>query len=269
MKNDYLERLLSSYRYELQSCRTWRFSEKWGFNYRQMSHLLIWYVREGAIMVDREGGRDRVSANQIYLLPQGMTHRAYLAGKPPLVMTSLHFFGFHPLAYALTDSVSLFPVDCPFPEYWKRSLDRLSRCTEAGGSSESYIDKLIFSLLLTLAPQMTVKRADRDYDKRVVSVINRIRKDYPRELSAADLAWQVNLSESRLRTLFKKDTGLTPGQFLIKYRMERACRMLLGSAKPASQIARECGFLNRMYFHQQFKKRYGVSPARYRDSAGY
>lgn len=72
-----------------------------------------------------------------------------------------------------------------------------------------------------------------------------------------------------IRKLFKKETGVTPREFLLKQRMELAQKLLTGGAAnkyssyTVSQIAEACGFSEPLYFSRVFKKYYGVSPSNY------
>ena len=65
--------------------------------------------------------------------------------------------------------------------------------------------------------------------------------------------------------MFKKETGLTPLQYLTDRRLENAASTLstyLGKGN-ISETARLCGFGDPLYFSRLFKKKYGVSPRSY------
>ena len=68
-----------------------------------------------------------------------------------------------------------------------------------------------------------------------------------------------------LKKLFKKETGLTPLQYLTDKRLENAASTLstfFGKGN-VSETARLCGFADPLYFSRLFKKKYGVSPRSY------
>ena len=68
-----------------------------------------------------------------------------------------------------------------------------------------------------------------------------------------------------LKKMFKKETGLTPLQYLTDRRLENAASTLstyLGKGN-ISETARLCGFGDPLYFSRLFKKKYGVSPRSY------
>ena len=68
-----------------------------------------------------------------------------------------------------------------------------------------------------------------------------------------------------LKKMFKKETGLTPLQYLTDKRLENAASTLstyFGKGN-ISETARMCGFSDPLYFSRLFKKKYGVSPRSY------
>lgn len=74
-----------------------------------------------------------------------------------------------------------------------------------------------------------------------------------------------------LKKMFKKETGLTPLQYLTDKRLENAARTLatyFGKGN-ISETAQICGFADPLYFSRLFKKKYGVSPRGYSGEAAF
>lgn len=86
------------------------------------------------------------------------------------------------------------------------------------------------------------------------------------QMSVADLARTISLSEVYFRKLFRRVTGIGPAVFVQRHRIERACMLLRGSQMSIKQIAEMCGFLDVPFFYRIFKHWAKVTPARYRDS---
>ncbi len=78
------------------------------------------------------------------------------------------------------------------------------------------------------------------------------------------LCKRAGYSPSYLKTLFKKTFGITPYQFHLRSRIERARRALAGSQEPIRQIATNNGFKSLESFYRAFKRISGTSPAKYR-----
>jgi AraC family transcriptional regulator len=98
--------------------------------------------------------------------------------------------------------------------------------------------------------------------------MNRIRQfideaiDQP--LSSSDLAAAVGLSSSRFICAFKASTGVTPHQYLIRARIERAKTLMLTSEDALSDIALACGMADQSHFSRLFHRLEGEPPAAWR-----
>lgn len=85
------------------------------------------------------------------------------------------------------------------------------------------------------------------------------------ELSLTLLSEKMNLSFGYLSDLFKKLIGATFQDYVFSERMERAKILLLSTDMKNYEIAEAIGFEDPNYFSTAFKKKYGVSPNRYKE----
>jgi AraC family transcriptional regulator len=70
--------------------------------------------------------------------------------------------------------------------------------------------------------------------------------------------------------MFRKSTGETPHQFVLRQRLERAKAMLRAPCTRVLDVAVACGFKTQQHFAQVFRDVCGISPTRYRqDFLGY
>ncbi len=86
------------------------------------------------------------------------------------------------------------------------------------------------------------------------------------DLSIETLCGHLNVSAAYFSTVFKKETGKTFIQYLTDYRMETAVELLLTQNEKTYVIAEKVGYLDPNYFSYVFKKRFGVSPSKYKIS---
>jgi AraC family transcriptional regulator len=82
----------------------------------------------------------------------------------------------------------------------------------------------------------------------------------------ADLAQQCGLSSGYFARAFRQTLGVTPHQWLVRKRVERARALLLGSALGLADIAVMCGFVDQSHFTRVFAKFEGNSPGRWRQT---
>lgn len=91
-----------------------------------------------------------------------------------------------------------------------------------------------------------------------------IRQTLPHTLSIAELARELHVSHVYLIQLFKKHLNVTPTDYILGLRLERAKLLLTDTDEPIGALAERCGFSNAYYFSAIFKKRTGTSPSIYR-----
>lgn len=103
---------------------------------------------------------------------------------------------------------------------------------------------------------------------RVGQVISSMEQDCARDWKLEDFIEMSRLSRSHFIRTFAKATRLSPIEYLIQLRLQRAMELLRHSQMTVSQIAFEVGFNDSNYFARQFKQRKGASPLAYRKSFG-
>lgn len=95
-------------------------------------------------------------------------------------------------------------------------------------------------------------------------LIDYMKTNIAQEFSLKQAADMINMSESYLSTIFKKETGLGFTDWINAMRVEEAARYLERSSLPSYSIAEKVGYENINYFGRIFKKLKGVSPQKYR-----
>jgi AraC family transcriptional regulator len=84
------------------------------------------------------------------------------------------------------------------------------------------------------------------------------------ELSLDEMAQSVGLSTAHFARMFRKSTGETPHQFVLRQRLERAKAMLRAPDARVLDVAVACGFKTQQHFAQVFRDVCGTSPTGYR-----
>lgn len=99
---------------------------------------------------------------------------------------------------------------------------------------------------------------------KVDMVMEYIYSKYGQEISLQQLADVAKISPRNLLRIFRNATGTTPIDYLLHYRISRACRLLAETDRPVTSVAFDVGFSDGNYFCRQFRKIIRISPARYR-----
>jgi AraC-like DNA-binding protein len=101
-------------------------------------------------------------------------------------------------------------------------------------------------------------------DRRVLAVLETVASNLQKSDSIEVLARRVGIGGSRLRHLLRDLVGMSLSRFRTECRLQVAARLLAHSHKRVSEIAYQVGFSDLAYFDKVFRKRFGVSPTRYR-----
>ena len=86
------------------------------------------------------------------------------------------------------------------------------------------------------------------------------------DLSLDEMAEAVGLSTAHFARMFRKSTGQTPHQFVLRQRLERAKLMLRAPDARVLDVAVACGFKTQQHFAQVFRDVCGLTPTEYRQN---
>lgn len=115
----------------------------------------------------------------------------------------------------------------------------------------------ILSVYSELHPLLGRKTRDGFYFDSACTII---KSSYQKpELGIEALCRELNISRATLHRCFINSCGISPGAYLVNYRIERA-KELLSHGITAKATALSCGFTDPLYFSKVFRKAYGISP---------
>lgn len=99
---------------------------------------------------------------------------------------------------------------------------------------------------------------------RVGNVIGALENDFSKEWKLEELLAIAHMSRSNLMRVFRRATGQTPIEYLVRLRIQRAMEMLRNGSLSITEIALEVGFNDSNYFTRQFRRIVGESPRSFR-----
>jgi AraC family transcriptional regulator len=131
---------------------------------------------------------------------------------------------------------------------------------------ESIRSAAIFHLLQNYSNRKisTVSAADGLSKQSLKKAIDYVHNNFQKDLGLFELADLVGLSSRYFSELFKASTGDSPCDYLLKFRLTEAAKLLLTTELPVSDIANFTGFSSASNFCRAFRKHYSISPSRYR-----
>ncbi|MDR0406350.1 MAG: AraC family transcriptional regulator [Clostridiales bacterium] len=227
-------------------------------------HYLIHYVVDGAGSFQSCGASRRVEAGGGFLIcPKQLAY--YEADRvAPWEYVWIGFSGVK--ANELLRKAGLSeknPVFCD-----RRAGDCFSSMYDARGKREVETVLLaeLYRFFWVLAQNAERGRTDVSSPRQqyVAQAIQYIHTNYVNGVSVNALAGKIGLNRSYFYEIFKAQTGVSPQQYLIAYRLERACRLLLETNLRVSDVARSVGYDDEFMFTRMFTNKMGMSPTKYK-----
>jgi AraC family transcriptional activator FtrA len=109
---------------------------------------------------------------------------------------------------------------------------------------------------------------ERPVQKREVSALSKVIDTMHRRLathqSITELAAMAAMSERSFMRRFKEATGMSPADWLVSARVDRARELLESSSLSVDAIAGECGFGSAITLRHHFRRKLGTSPSAYK-----
>lgn len=105
------------------------------------------------------------------------------------------------------------------------------------------------------------KKHYEDYSKAAIEYIH---NNFSYDIQISDIAKHIGIDRTYLYKLFKKEFKVSPQQYLISYRLERAAYLLQKTNFNTTEIAFSSGFKDVPAFCNHFKKKYKLTPLQYK-----
>lgn len=140
----------------------------------------------------------------------------------------------------------------------------IRRCDRANTLDEQY--DLHSEMTEYFTKQVAAVRKANVFSKPVIQCMDYIQYHLHEAIVVGELAKMVGLNESYLSVLFKRETGTNITEHIKIKRMETAENMLRFSDFTLSEISDILHFSSYSHFARLFRKYYGTSPKKYRDT---
>lgn len=126
-----------------------------------------------------------------------------------------------------------------------------------------YLLSALISIILQI-PQENASLPREEESILFSQIKSYIDKYYREELTLASIAKDLSISSYYLAHLFKKETGFSPIQYVMRRRIGEAQSLLMNTDYNVTMIAGIVGYYNPNYFTTLFSKIVGMSPKKYR-----
>ena len=243
-------------------------------NGRVLSAYQLVYViaGRGVFESDMSDKRYRIEAGDVIALFPGVWHRYAPEFEIGWVEQWIEFSG---PAVDRIKNAGLFIAERPiwhvgFPQ---ELLQAFERCHALAQQRSIGVQSLLSTMgLHMLAVLLRAGRehpgAPRFFEQKIQEAQRILAIRYHEELSMEQLARELSVSYSSFRQAFKAQTGISPKQYQIQIRLNKARDFLASTTKSIGEISEILGFDSGFHFSKQFKDATGLSPLTWRKRLG-
>lgn len=233
------------------------------------THLIIACLR-GEGWVKSSSRARTIRAGDLIWLRAHKAHSYGSSSDDPWTIGWVHFTGEEADAWSKlvgfeNESVSILN-DASAEGIAALKIEQIYLILESGYAIPDLINaSLMLRNALSLAAQaVRTGRSTRSASERIGAVRDHLRESYTQPHRLDALATVAGLSVPHFCTLFRRLTGYAPIDFLIRQRIQAACRLLDTTNQSIAAIAAEVGYEDPYYFTRCFRRVTGSSPRAYR-----
>ncbi len=227
----------------------------------------------------RGGRKEQLRGSEIMVIPSGTTHRGQKDVRLPSTLCAIVFDPAHHSRPALFTKrecewlASHFEKRTPHPvpmnagtRHLAKTMHALIRQYAAGHKA----DGLLAALRVTVASIIleTARHHEQSRPAAQVSMaahlIDHMENHLSEPISMDALATHARTSRARLFANFKRETGMSPNDWLQRRRIKAATELLRTTNRKLEDIAIACGFSSAPYFCHVFRKYTGTAPGEHR-----
>lgn len=232
---------------------------------------MLIYCTEGKGWYRILGKTYTVEKHQYIIIPTGIPYSFGADEEDPWTIYWLHFQG-----KLLNQFLPPHPLPLSIlPNEYSRLQDRLQLFEEIYSSfSMGYIKEyMIYSsmcLYMFMASFVYLEQfrhimipTQKEYPF-TSRVTHYMRENLQQNLSLGELAAYFKFSPSHFSMMFQKETGVSPMNYFIRLKIQKACEYIELTNLKLNDIATKLGFEDAAYFSRIFTKIMGISPSAYR-----
>ncbi len=218
----------------------------------------------------RVGGQEFVLGGETGLLLYPGTPHTYRGLEGEWVVNWITFDGFHLASFlGKIGMEEPGPYICSAPEVIERHIRRAhALCSTEAPGHRLDASVTVYSLLIDLfkyARHAPTEDEGVRGSSRLSPAFALIAEAYHRPIPIGELAEAAGVSVQHFCRLFRRETGVRPMEYINRYRVRHAKRMLvLFPDMPISRIAGDSGFESESYFSRVFRSVTGMSAGEYR-----
>ncbi|MDR3595975.1 AraC family transcriptional regulator [Clostridium sp.] len=233
-------------------------------------HYLIHFVLKGSGVFYVNGKSYKIKENQGFLICPNIVTYYEADNEEPWVYTWVGFKGIKAENYLkLANLDQENPVfECAEVDFVQKCFEDMRKATELRYGRELRLQGLLIMFLSELIEEVGKNVIINSNYKElyIKKSMLFVETNYSSKLSISEMAKSVGLNKNYFSTFFKENMGVTPQQYIIEYRINKACELMSNQGLTIGDISRSVGYDDTLGFSKIFKKEKGMSPKKYREN---
>ncbi len=212
-------------------------------------HWLLHYVVSGSGIFRIDGKTHHIKAGDMFTIPPYVETYYEADSTNPWHYIWVGFTTEGPLPAVLHSKMHL-------PEA-KSLFLQMQHCGDFDSGRSAYLSAKLWELMALILER---DKGEIDYIEKALSCI---KSEYMNGITVAEIAKRLNLDRSYFTTCFKKRLGVSPQEYLLKFRLETAKQLMVEQGETPTTAANSVGYSDIYNFSRMFKRKYGLSPRAY------
>jgi len=218
----------------------------------------IYMVTEGNGFLAWRDQKILMEPGYIYIIPAGL--RFSFGCPDKLYKTFFHISIPTPDGYDLLEQLNQCIVLHASERVGKITAALAENSVKSMLEIKAYLYSLI-SQSLSESPPLQIRKYS-DYTTKIIQYVNQVQSA---SLTVEAIAKELFTSSSKLRNTFRHETGMTIGSYIHDRSLYYAELQVRCSTKSIKEISESLGYCDQFYFSRCFTRKFGLSPAKYRE----
>ncbi|WP_079913710.1 AraC family transcriptional regulator [Paenibacillus sp. 32352] len=236
-------------------------------------HYKILYVHSGQGIYRAGDHTYRLGSGDVFLLTPDAVAYYRADDQDPWTYSWIAFNGLNAELYLRRAHLSVeHPVfHCTRREALEACFQQVYEASKMSSTRDTRMLSALYGFLSVLIEEAECKhpeaKQDNTQDLYVKKAIEFVHNNYSQAITISEIADWIGLERKYMSKLFKAATGLTPQDYLIHFRISKACELMSNPSLSIGEIAYSVGYKDQLLFSKMFKKLKKQSPSEYRRSS--
>ncbi len=235
-------------------------------------HYLIHYIIEGTGHYTVNNKSYQLKKGQGFLICPEIVTYYQASNTDPWKYCWVGFNGSKAKDYLKYANLSISnPIFTSTDKQLTKIMEEMVSINKITKANELKLLSLLYQFLSLLVKETNSNELNSNNETKlsyIKEAITFIEKNYSRKITIQEIADYIGLDRSYLYSVFQDALEQSPQEYLINFRLNKACELMNNKSLNIGEISRSIGYSDPLYFSKVFKKVKGVTPTAFRKDLG-